>query len=438
MYSLYKVFRDESLANINAVKTHAKQCGAVGVKFLQFLMMNEGFISGSNKKHFDDIFDQCEAHPWSHTVEVYERDIGRSIYDDFTIDGSPLPIGSGSIGQVYRLSRRCDAADIALKVRHPNVEREVERFVRNLRLALKIAERITTLPFAVLIKEFLSNINSQTDFIIEAANTRMMRSKFQNEPSVIVPYVYKATHNLIIMSYHQRQSYISIKCPFIRRKVSFHVYLLMISSFVIHDFMHCDMHFGNFSYIHNDDGTCQVVVYDCGVIGSTGNKEINKKLVKAAFDGNFLDMIRCISHPPLEVQKRGRELEQYFYDVSLKLDLVDSEVLGDFIKRALTFGIKVDPTLLRLVQGLMSCSHIVGASVNHYSRVMGSSTIIPMYIHGVAKELGIHAELVKEMETWFLDDPNMMESFLQWLDEAHGHRDRGVFVKSMMRAIRGK
>jgi predicted unusual protein kinase regulating ubiquinone biosynthesis (AarF/ABC1/UbiB family) len=400
--------------------------------------MNDGIISAVNKSHFEDIFEQCDAHSWEYTAQVYRRDIGRDIHTDFDLrsENAKVPIGSGSIGQVYKLQRLGKNGEfVALKVRHPHVEEDVNAFVNNLTFIVNAIECVKRLSFSVLIREFLCNINSQVNFLVEATNTRALRDKFANEPTVIIPEVFEATENLIIMSYQ------ATSCKSTRRKVSFAVLMFMLSSFIFHDFMHCDLHYGNFKYIIQDDGICQLIIYDCGIIGSTGNKETNKRLILAALEGHYLNIIRLISRPPLRAQKRGPELEDYYYHVSITQEntKTNSFILGDFMKQALLRGITVDRDMLQVVQGLVICMNITAVSVNHYSRLLQardkSQDVITVYLHGIAQQMGIHSELVNELEKWMIDDPGITDRFYDWLDECHGHRDKGVFIQSMLRLI---
>ena len=47
----------------------------------------------------DDVFDNINEHAMTDTEKLYHRDFGHGINDAYDIN--PIPIASGSIGQVY-------------------------------------------------------------------------------------------------------------------------------------------------------------------------------------------------------------------------------------------------------------------------------------------------------------------------------------------------
>lgn len=436
VYAIYNVFKDESTSNIRYVKQCAKACGAVGIKLLQFLVMNEGFLSKESRVTLSDVYEMCDVHSWSHTVDMYASEIGKNIEDDFIItEYSKTPIGSGSIGQVYKLYDRESARFVALKVRHPGVEKHVKSFVRNVTFIIDTIEYFHRIPCSVLLREFLCNINNQLDFRIEAENTKNLRNKFCKEHSVVIPEIYAYTTNIIIMSYHDGVSFSDINDPVYARRLSFHIFIFMLTSFITFDYLHCDLHYGNFKCQLDP---CKIIVYDCGIIGRTKRLDINKNMILAALSGDYLNIIRNLAHPKLENQKNGQKLID-FYTINLRdsCDKTESEVLGEMIKKALLYGITVDPAVLRVIQGLMMCMTITSVSVNHYNRLLCSKErcreVIMVYLCEVSRRLGIHMPFVECMQSWIDDEPYIEEQFYEWLEESHGHRDKDVLIKSMMK-----
>jgi predicted unusual protein kinase regulating ubiquinone biosynthesis (AarF/ABC1/UbiB family) len=104
IYALYKIFYNSSPQNIENVKKAAEVCGPTGQKLLQFMVMHDGFLSDESKKELSYIFEECSTHSWEDTEKIYLSEFKKPISEDFSInDIDIMPVGSGTIGQVYRL-----------------------------------------------------------------------------------------------------------------------------------------------------------------------------------------------------------------------------------------------------------------------------------------------------------------------------------------------
>lgn len=445
LFSLYRLFYNETDSNIVEVKKAADRCGVVGTKMLQFLTMHDGLVTPAKKAQFADVYENCASHPWERTVEVYKRQFGRSIYDDFDIRGEndTVPIGSGSIGQVYKLYNRKLKCYVAVKVKHPEAGKVATRFVNNVTLLLNVIERIWIIPFAMLIREFITNIYKQLDYENEAANTKHLGDCFKNEKNIITPEVYDVREDIIVMSYHEGIPFTEVTDPVLQKKVSFHLYLFMLSSFISHDFLHCDMHYGNFKVRVDGDGSqlddIKIIVYDCGIIGTTGKPDTNREFILSTSAGDYETVARLVADPPLEKQVNGKSMIAYCNRImkESKDDDDNSVILAGLIKELFMRKIKMDTNVLRSLQGLIICMQILAICTNTFTRIIGSKKrsreVLIVYNHAMLSRLGIHKELKAAFEEWFKYDETMVPLFYEWLDEVHGHRDKDVFIDAMLK-----
>lgn len=445
IYSLYRLFYDESQKNIDNVKVSAARCGVVGTKMLQFLTMHDGIVSPENKKHFADVYENCDAHPWERTTEVYKRQYGRSIYEDFDIrdDSDTVPIGSGSIGQVYKLYSRELARYVAVKVKHPGAGKVATDFVNNVNFLLNTIEVFWTIPFAMLIREFITNIYKQLDYTNEAANTMKLHDLFSKEPNIVIPVVHSVRDDVIVMSHHEGVPFTDITDPILRKKVSFHLYLFMLSSFISYDFLHCDMHYGNFKICVNGDGKnlddIKLIVYDCGIIGTTENADVNRGFILSTSAGDYETVARLVAEPDLELQPNGAEMLEYARKVMKESrdDDDNSVILAGIIKELFVKKIKMNKNFLRSLQGLIICMQILAICTNTFTRIIGSKKrsreVLIVYNHAMLERLGIHQDLKIAFEKWFEYDPTMIPLFFEWLEDVHGHNDKDVFIDAMLK-----
>jgi predicted unusual protein kinase regulating ubiquinone biosynthesis (AarF/ABC1/UbiB family) len=446
LFSLYRLFYDESDRNIKEVKVAAERCGVVGTKMLQFLTMHDGLVSPEKKAHFADVYENCPTHPWSQTADIYKKQYGRSIYEDFDIrdDADTTPIGSGSIGQVYKLYHRELQKYVAVKVKHPGAGEAAAEFVHSITFLLNVVESVCMIPFAMLIREFITNIYKQLDYHNEAANTRHLRDCFTKEPNIIIPEVFSVSDDIIVMSHHDGVPFPDIKDPILQKKVSFQLYLFMLSSFISYDFLHCDMHYGNFKVRVDGDGTqledIKIIVYDCGIIGNTGKPDVNRDFILSTSAGDYKTVARLVADPPLEQQGANGKVIREYCDRIMR-DSRDEDdnsvVLAGLIKQLFMNKIKMDKNILRSLQGLIICMQILAICTNTFTRIIGSKKrsreVLIVYNHAMLERIGLHQELKVAFEKWFEYDTNMVPLFYEWLEDVHGHRDKDVFIDAMLK-----
>lgn len=435
LYYLQKLFYDESEYHIQQVKYTADKCGVVGNKLLQFIMMNDGFISTECKSHFGHIFENCVTHPWEDTENMFLTDFRRSIYDVFNVNElDKIPVGSGSIGQVYKLHHKEKDCYMAVKVRHPNVEKTANAFVKNILCILRIIERVKRIPFSVLIKEFLRNVYTQLDYSTEAKNTMIMNKLFKKETNIIIPKIYDYTKNFILMSYHDGVSFNDLTEEQERNQVSCDLYLFMVSSILIYDCVHCDLHYGNWKVTKPD---LKLVIYDCGIIGRTCMPAVNERVVHSLFNGDYMELADVVI-PNLHKYKNCDAIIKKLMDTPY---VRATERFADFIKHMLLNNVKVDTNILRCVQGGINTLSTIALKMDKVNRILKTNRtnckeISVSYNYLLLKRIHKYETLKNKLEEWVNSNPNFMIVFKEWLEEFFGHDDEEVFMDVMMAQLK--
>lgn len=433
LYSIYKAFTNETSETIKQLEARSKECGVIGTKLMQFLFMHDGFFSHECKQRFMHVFDQCEVHDWKYTADTYERTFGNDIHDDFDITKhDKMPIGSGSIGQVYKLYHRRRKEYVALKIKHPFVDYDASVFVRNVSRIMYFTSFFVKIPFALFIQEFLNNIELQLNYANEATNTMQLRKNFEDESHIIVPEVFSFNENIIIMSYHEGVPFNEIKDTMLRNRVSTDLYLFMVSSLINFDFIHCDMHYGNWKVLVDDNQDYNIVIYDCGIIGrSKKGAEINKNIVLATFKGDFHEIIDVIV-PAYSEQPGGKKLLNHLNEMRSKKYACSSDKFAEFVHMALHFDVTIDADVLRCVQGIVTCMSVISISTDRLVKLLGHPgncmEVITCYNYLLVQKLGKYRALQEVIKQWMDSDPSIEEHFLSWLDNEYGHKDSSVFI----------
>jgi predicted unusual protein kinase regulating ubiquinone biosynthesis (AarF/ABC1/UbiB family) len=99
----------------------------------------------------------------------------------------PEPIGTASIGQVYRATTR-DGRDVAVKVQYPKIVAAARADLKNLALLLRFAKGILPgVDLPSLATELTDRLVEELDYTREAASTREMADAFAGHPLIVVP-----------------------------------------------------------------------------------------------------------------------------------------------------------------------------------------------------------------------------------------------------------
>ena len=127
IYSTQKYNKD----NYDYLKNLIIKNGCITIKFVQWYISNLRRKNDKNVKdfckYFEDIFDQCPYHELKDTEIIFKNNFGFSIYDLVQKD-TLKAIASGSIGQVYKAKLIESNSWVAIKIKHPNIDKDVQRY----------------------------------------------------------------------------------------------------------------------------------------------------------------------------------------------------------------------------------------------------------------------------------------------------------------------
>jgi predicted unusual protein kinase regulating ubiquinone biosynthesis (AarF/ABC1/UbiB family) len=426
------VFHRENEHTVRELRDAAIGCGVCGTKFLQFLVMNDGVLSPSSKKGLYDVLEDCRVHDWDHTVRTYQTTFAHSIYDDFIIDETtqPVPIGSGSIGQVYKLYERSTRQYVATKVKHPGVEKNVADFIRTVRWIMSSVKWLGIyIPFQLIIEEFIRNVQLQLDYENEATNMR----KMPRYDGIVIPDVLRVGSNVIVMTYHDGISFLDVKDKRLRLKAATNVFLFMISCLLCDNFIHCDMHYGNWKVRPESE---EIVVYDCGIVASLGSdcvdseqaQEDLKAFMMGVLDGN-IDSVARVVCVDLDTDPCRDAVVTAIAELNARTFEKDTDRLEEFLRMLLRSGVRLDSDVLRCFQGLLICLSTFIVSKDGFMRYLGQDNYMDLFLcifSGLLSRKGKFKGVQQQFDEWICDDPCINNRFTDWMQDMYGHTDREV------------
>ena len=247
-------------ASIQQMKQMLEESGAVWKKFTQTLAGQEDIIGKDLANELSSLLFDCPAHSDEYSREVIRRMFG----EKYDLSEMKL-IGSGTIAQVYKVG------DVCIKVRHPNVVREVMD-------AVAVYDNIKDMFFMqVMLKSicdnFFEGLVEQLDFHREYNNGNTFKELIHGRTDgtnnlFIIPRMLDTSDECLVMEYEPSQLLIGDE----RNKIDKHVLLrfthgisAMAYIWTLHGFIHADIHMGNFG-IRNPEtpGSMRIVLYDFG------------------------------------------------------------------------------------------------------------------------------------------------------------------------------
>lgn len=246
------------------------ECGTVFIKLFQYFSMQKGILPKKLIKELSKLQDSV----YNRTITDYRHIIENN---GIVIDEKDLKsVNSGSIAQVFETLY--EGNRVAVKIRHPGIHHKISEEIEMLRGFVFFLKKLPILKHFVYmlnIDDFADDIIVQTNFLKEKENIEYFRKKFKKCDSVIIPTVFYASEDMIIMSWEKGVKYTDFISSNPEHKnttlsLLFCVWIKMIK----HDnITHGDIHPGNF-LITMKTGTIKLVILDFGIIFKMKSKDI--------------------------------------------------------------------------------------------------------------------------------------------------------------------
>ena len=281
----------ENSGNVAVFKNDIISTGCIGIKLTQWYISHSHSINNARNQRigqiFADVFDQCPYHDLAYTRAMVEQDFGTSADSLFDMELFK-PIASGSIGQVYHTRMKHTNLEVAVKVKHPDVDANIATYVPCLKLIKKLQSyQFIRNWFKVYfdIEDFIANITLQCDFKNEVRNAQRFAENFENNEMVVIPTVHMFSNNIIVYKYESGVELADIT-SYQRYKAVLNLICFMKQTVVIDDFIHGDLHFKNWRF-RVDNGKIKFVVYDFGICYNSGDLEFNRNFWNSFIDGDI-------------------------------------------------------------------------------------------------------------------------------------------------------
>ena len=276
---------------VQQVIPYVKNCGCVCIKFCQWLtpvfdlLYNEEGNEPHWLKTLETLYENCPNHSLRYTFNQYKEDFDKSLSDTYDIVDI---IGSGSIGQVYKIQHKLSNKLFAMKVLHPNVHYDMWffRYIINLLLRIPYTNQIiyNVLPYDI--PKYLDLFEEQLNMIHEANNLCQMYYNYKDNEYINIPTLVSFSSSILLMSYEGGTTLDDIDISeYEKMKLVTILSLFAKHNFEIVNFNHGDVHKGNWKVGSYNDGY-RLNIYDFGFCWSAENILISELTSESFSDSN--------------------------------------------------------------------------------------------------------------------------------------------------------
>ncbi|HID22053.1 MAG TPA: AarF/ABC1/UbiB kinase family protein, partial [Planctomycetaceae bacterium] len=310
--------------------------------------------------------------PGEQAAEVVEKELGHRI-DELFAEFAPEPLAAGSLAQVHRAKDHAGRL-WAVKIRRPNVIREVERDIALMHeLAILIERHVPEAAMfdpVGLVAHFARTIRREMNFTREGRTIDTFARLFRNDATLYVPAVDwdRSTDAVLTLEYVAGchiNDHEGLAARGLDRKVLANniVHIFMKQMFDL-GFFHGDPHPGNIRVL--DDGS--ICLLDYGMVGILEDEKREQ----------FIDMLVAVSRQDVRavveiVQRMGyttqpidmplltadvRDFIDTYYGIELERVNVTS-LLTDFVNILTNHRIRCPADLMLLIRAMITLEGVV-------------------------------------------------------------------------------
>ena len=330
------------------IRNVLEQLGPAYIKLGQMLSTRPDLVGIEIAEELQQLRDNTPVTPFDEMKPLIEEELDGPIDEIFSsIDETP--IGSASIGQVYKATLKVENIEVAIKVQKPNIREIIESDIKIMKfLATRIdkfisSTRVYNLP--AMVSEFERSIFKELNFMEEMMNLQRLSLNFRSVSYIKIPdaYVDYCTENVITMELIKGVEVTDLikgDYPEIdKKKIANYGLKSYFKQMMIDGFFHADPHPGNL-IVTEDQKLCYI---DAGMMGILNEdfKEDLAELILLLLSGNtnniinqliYMDIVST-SQNTLELRQDIDSLMNLYYGAELRnMDGAMEDLLNAMIK----------------------------------------------------------------------------------------------------------
>ncbi|CAB1212211.1 ABC1 kinase family protein [Acinetobacter bouvetii] len=274
------------------------------VKIGQMMALyGEHFLPEEITQALNTLNNQTVALAWPAIKTHLEQQLGAKLHD-LTIDHEPL--GTASLAQVHRATRKSDGLEIVLKIQYPGVADAIDSDMSLFKNMLKLTRMVPqTREFDQWFDEVREMMHREVNYQIEAATTRRFAERLKDDPRYIVPQIIDeyCTDQILCMTFERGvpiNSPVMLSLPQERRNQLGEASLeIAVREIFEWGEMQTDPNFGNYLVRLGNGAETQdkIVLLDFGAIRQFDERllKVARNLIHAGYDHNLDEMVTAMT-----------------------------------------------------------------------------------------------------------------------------------------------
>ncbi|OEY94697.1 ABC transporter [Acinetobacter proteolyticus] len=274
------------------------------VKIGQMMALyGEHFLPEEITQALNTLNNQTVALAWP-AIKTHLQDQLGSKLDELTIDHEP--IGTASLAQVHRATRKSDGLELVLKIQYPGVAEAIDSDMNLFKNMLKLTRMVPqTREFDQWFDEVREMMHREVDYGIEAATTRRFAERLKDDQRYVVPEIIEefCAEKVLCMTFERGvpvNSPVMLSLPQERRNQLGEASLeIAVRELFEWGEMQTDPNFGNYLVRlgNGDDVKDKIVLLDFGAIRQFDNNllTVARNLIHAGYDHDKDAMVKAMT-----------------------------------------------------------------------------------------------------------------------------------------------
>lgn len=325
-----------------------EELGPAYIKLGQMLSTRPDLVGKDIAEELQNLRDNTPVTPFSEIKKVIESELEKPIDEIYSvIDETPL--GSASIGQVYRARLKSTDEEVAIKVQKPHSREIIESDIEIMKfLAVRIDRFISmsrSYNLPAMVSEFERSIFKEINYLEEVMNMENLSKNFKHVSYIKIPKAYTefCTSKIITMELIkgiELTDLIQNDYPEInKKKIADYGVKSYFKQILIDGFFHADPHPGNL-IVTEDKKLCYIDMGMMGILNEDFKEEL-AELILLLIGGNTNDIIKQLIYMDIITPKQNTsdlkadidDLINLYYGAELKnMDGVIEDLLNAMVK----------------------------------------------------------------------------------------------------------
>ena len=322
---------DEEL-DASGLRKALEELGPAYVKLGQLLCTRPDLVGNDIAEELTKLRDNTPVTPFEEIKEVIETQLGQPL-DEVYSEFEEEPLGSASIGQVYKAVLKENGEKVAVKVQKPGsyelVAADVKIMVSLAEKADKYITKTRTFNLPAIIKEFERSIFKELDYMEEVMNIQKITKNFEGYDYVKYPKVYPklCTNRLINMElvegYNVTELYDNEIDGISGKKIADDIVESYFKQLMLDGFFHADPHPGNMVVDKNEKKLCYLDLGMMGILNETFRADL-AQLLLLLLGGNANSLVKQLLY--MKIISPEQDTDELRMDIE---DLVNRYIGAD-------------------------------------------------------------------------------------------------------------